>query len=131
MIPELEEHAERHNSDNVDTRRDQYGSDEETTIMFAHQPCPFRGLIFLHVVPFTGDCRVKIPLSVTHTPFHGYVFFLDNDLINLCMTETNQYAHQYLNTVGLHTLETANTHTSQKIKMWAYLRALSMTGIGR
>ena len=75
MIPELEEHAETQNSDNVDTRCDQHGSDEETTIMFAHQPRPFRGLIFLHMVPFTGNCGVKIPLSVTHTPFSWLCFF--------------------------------------------------------
>jgi hypothetical protein len=51
MIPKMEERDEVENSDAVDTRSDQSGSDEKKfQPRLPHQPRPFRGLTtFLHI----------------------------------------------------------------------------------
>jgi hypothetical protein len=77
MIPKLEECAEIENSDAVDTRSDQSGSNEEIPTM-----CPASATsiswtydISPDIFPFTGDCGIIIPLSVVDIPFLWRTFF--------------------------------------------------------
>lgn len=57
-------------------------------------------MIFLHVVPFMGDCRIRISLP-DDIPFSWLKVSLNGDLINKFTTEAKHYAYQHLNAVGL------------------------------
>jgi len=58
-------------------------------------------MIFLHVVPFMGDCRIRIFLPEKDIPFLWPKVSLYGDLINRFTTEAKRYACHHLSTVGL------------------------------
>jgi hypothetical protein len=58
-------------------------------------------MTFLHVIPFVGDCRIRISLPDKDIPFSWLKISLDGDIINKFTTEAKQYACQYLNIVGM------------------------------
>lgn len=115
------------------TCSDQSGSDEEIPTMSATSAISILWScddISPQIVPFTGECRIKIPLPFKDIPFSWLKAFLDDDLINSFTVETNQYANQYLNTVGLspHSWD-RNYKDATKNEMWAYLGISFMIGI--
>jgi len=72
MIPEVLECDETHNSDTAHTQSNQSGSDEEipptsaTSAIFILRSCDD---IYPQIAPFTGNCRIKIPLPFKDNPF--------------------------------------------------------------
>jgi hypothetical protein len=70
MIPEVDEHNNIENSDNVGKQSDQSGSDEIPTMSaISATPILLSCDMSPQIVPCTGDCKVKIPLTVKDIPF--------------------------------------------------------------
>jgi len=80
--------------------------------------------------PFSGQPGIQVPLADDHDPVTYLRLFLDDDIMDIIVTETNRYAEQTLMRTPQRRLSrTRNWEPISKDDMWLFFGVLILQGI--